>query len=214
MLSIYDLQNVFHKCNFKTKINLSMVDKKLSIMSVDIKKVKMIEAKYNKYGDIKISDWFFESEQHKKLIVDSIDIGGSLLDILFTGCDLPYCRSTFNQWTEEIEKDFQTLLKLKPETIGYCLGQMRCRDYVCPLVAACSNDHVPSHIVESLLKAGANPNTFVWVNGYPRHIIKDLRKNKYGREKIDILKKYGADPVTPCPETVVDAVFYKGASPD
>ena len=112
----------------------------------------------------------------KRSVKESICVGGSLLDLLYTGCPLPRCYSTRREWTPEIENYILFLIENDPATMGFCLGQMRCRDWVTPLVVECSNIKVPLYIIENILQNGAKPNTFLNLNCQPIHIIDELEK--------------------------------------
>lgn len=99
-----------------------------------------------------------------------------LLDALFTGCSLPYADSTFDEYTEEIEKDIKAMVKLNPQSIHCNFGELRCRTNVTPLMAACANPNIPIDIIELLLVNGADPKVKISVNNKDRCFLEDLNE--------------------------------------
>ncbi len=95
-----------------------------------------------------------------------------LLDALFTGCKLPFVQSTFNTYSEEIERDIGEMVKLLPESIHCSFGSLRGADDLPPLLAACVNPVIPIHIVRLLLENGADPNQKVRVIDQPWHMFR------------------------------------------
>lgn len=158
-------------------INISLVNKEFkqicSKKLAVLKKINDLVNKYNKYNkdyEIPRRDWDTGRQFDPKG-------NPQLLDALFTGCELPYAKSTFNDYTPEIEKDIKDIVKLTPQSLNCILGTLRCRTEVPPLVAACVNVNIPLHIVEFLLQQGANPNATLKLNGYRIHILADLKNN-------------------------------------
>lgn len=81
-----------------------------------------------------------------------------LIDMLFSGCSLPFTSSSKHTSKTCIEKDIDDWLKFYPHSLDCNIGRLQCRNYVKPIVAACFNTHVPTHVIKKLLDAGANPN--------------------------------------------------------
>jgi hypothetical protein len=166
----------------------NICDNRLSVF----KRVHGLLAKYFKYqGEYENpgKDWHTGREFDPKG-------NPQLLDALFTGCTLPFAGSTFNTFNQEIEDDIKEIVKLTPQSVNCILGRLRCRDEVTPLVAASINPNIPVHIVELLLESGANPNATIKLNGYPIHILKDLKDNLDSERfsKIEeLFKKYGVE---------------------
>jgi len=101
-----------------------------------------------------------------------------LLDILFSGCNLPRAQSTFDQFTKEQEIDFKLAIELFHDSIYSNYGELRCRHSVTPLQAACFNEHVPINIIEIILKVDKSLIDIpVLVNGEKVNIIDDLEDN-------------------------------------
>ncbi|WP_257263103.1 hypothetical protein [Endozoicomonas sp. ONNA2] len=100
-----------------------------------------------------------------------------LLDALFTGCSLPHARSTFDEYTEEIEQDIKSMVKLSPQSIHCNFGELRCRDNVTPLMAACVNPVIPIEIIELLLENDADPKEKISVSNQSRCFLEDLAEN-------------------------------------
>ncbi len=91
--------------------------------------------------------------------------------------NLPYAKSTHDDFTNDIQDDIPYILELLPQSVKCDFGQLRCRSKVTPLMAACINPGVPIEIIRLLLKHGANPNEEVKVNGNSVDLLKDLEEN-------------------------------------
>ncbi len=101
-----------------------------------------------------------------------------LIDILFTGCDLPCVYSTYDILPfKVIEEDIKELLEINPNLIYSTFGTMRCRNNITPLTAACFNNYITTDIIELLLKHNANPNYEYLVNGEKITVLQDLENN-------------------------------------
>ena len=101
-----------------------------------------------------------------------------LLDILFSGCNLPRAESTFNQFTKDQETDFKLAIELFPDSIYSNYGELRCRYSVTPLQAACFNEYIPLNIIEIILKVDKSLIDIpVLVNGEKVNLIDDLEDN-------------------------------------
>lgn len=157
-------------------VTLSLVSKEFRLICntklAALKKVHDLVHKYCAYNreyEEALSGW--EARGKKGLHPKG---NPQLLDALFTGCNLPYSRSTFNTYNDEIENDIREIVSLMPQSLHCILGALRCRDDVPPLLAAVANKNIPLHIIEFLLQQGANPNATVKINGIPVKIFKDL----------------------------------------
>ncbi len=103
-----------------------------------------------------------------------------LLDALFTGCNLPFAKSSLNKYDEKVEEDIEDIIRLFPDSIDCNLGKLRCKKNITPLIAACVNRMIPVYIIEYLLEKGADPDTVVEsdTDQHPSTpIIKDLKSN-------------------------------------
>lgn len=99
-----------------------------------------------------------------------------LYDIISTGCELPFAKSTYNSWDNIIIDDLYKILELFPTCLQYS-GYLRCRDNVSILLAAGINNKCPINIIELLSIKGASWNKYVNINGQKREIIEDLNFN-------------------------------------
>lgn len=122
---------------------------------MDFKKIRLM-TKYHVYND----NYFDTCEEIDKGIIpkDNSYPGGppQLLDALFSGCPLPLARFTKEKYTPQVEEDIKLILEVMPDSLNCTMGQLRLVDNVTPLAAACYNGNIPIHIIELLLKKGAN----------------------------------------------------------
>lgn len=137
------------------------------------------------------------------LIPDDVADSGNphLIDMMFTGCKLPFAYSTFNEYNDIIERDIFFTVQFNPQSINSYFGQLRCRDNITPFAAACYNKCIPLHIINLLLEYKADPTVDIIVTGKATPLLKDLEKNlEYERynqimnivrtKKIYIAKQY------------------------
>ncbi len=105
-----------------------------------------------------------------------------LLDALFSGCELPFARSSLKYFTEEVEADIIDLIKLMPESINCSLGKLKNAYEIPPLYAAIINTAVPEYIIELMFEYGADANsTFKVDSGQERKIYLEINNfNGYG----------------------------------
>ena len=100
-----------------------------------------------------------------------------LIDVLFTGCNLPFARYSANPTKEYFEKemfeDIKTIIKYVPSAIHSTWGQLRCRTKVTPLYAAIINENIPIYIIKYLLDNGAYKNTNICVNNRKCNVLDD-----------------------------------------
>jgi hypothetical protein len=97
-----------------------------------------------------------------------------LLDLLFTGCDMPFAQSTSNYFTEVEEAHLAMILRIAPGTVHSTYGTLRCRTDVSPLDAACINERIPDRVIRTLLENGADIHHELTYNGDPVHVLDDL----------------------------------------
>lgn len=100
-----------------------------------------------------------------------------LLDAVLSGCMLPCIKRTLKEFSSEVERDIDDILRLMPNSLNCVKGSFRCRDYVGPLQAACNNKACPLYIVELLLQHGADTNALFDLNGQLVNILPDLKLN-------------------------------------
>lgn len=161
----------------------------------NLKKINGLVKKYSEYN----SD--YEKPGYNSKTKKEFDPKGNpqLLDALFTGCEL-FAKSTFRTYTSEIEEDIKKIVELTPQSMNCILGTLRCIDEVPPLAAACFNTNIPIHIIEFLLKKGANPNATLKINNHAVRILSEL-KNCLEEDRFTIIKKlfieYGAVGIYP-----------------
>ena len=96
-------------------------------------------------------------------------------DILFTGLNIPYSRSTFDTFNEEIQNDLHTMLELIPSCINSDYCHLRCRTNITPLYIACINEELPLSVVKLLINKGANKDHRIKVNGRSVGILDDIQ---------------------------------------
>jgi len=153
----------------------------------ELKKIYEFLNKYNAYQDEYEDCWGWRSRFNARG-------NPQLYDALLTGCKLPLAKSSFENFNEEIESDIKEIVRLTPQSLHCIIGTLRCRYEVTPLAAACHNGNIPIHIVEFLLKNGANPNDTIRLNAYPISILIDLLENiseKRFSEIEELFFKYG-----------------------
>ena len=98
-----------------------------------------------------------------------------LCDILFSGLNIPYSRSTFDAFTDDVASDLLTVLNYIPNSLHSTYCYLRCRTQVTPLYIACINAQIPLFVVKLLLKRGADKDQRILLNGCPIGILKDIR---------------------------------------
>lgn len=98
-----------------------------------------------------------------------------LCDILFSGLNIPYSRSTFDAFTDDVASDLLTVLDYIPNSLHSTYCYLRCRTQVTPLYIACINAQIPLFVVKLLLKRGADKDHRILLNGCPIGILKDIR---------------------------------------
>lgn len=181
------------KEQWELTVNLYLI-LKVPIMGLSILKQQyQLVSKYHQYNYSYNSYYKYSYQQtHRKLIGHPI-----LLDILFSGCDLPYADSTFDYFDQQLEKDLKLCIKLFPNCLNSIYGQLRCRHEVTPFHVACINYHIPIKVVEYLIKQGADIHKPILINGYKANILEDLKdtcqdKNRFSLIE-NLIKKYSSE---------------------
>jgi len=100
-----------------------------------------------------------------------------IYDIVLTGCNLPFAKSTFEYLSSDVIDDLNKAIKILPESINYHGGYLRCRNCVSVLHAACTNEKIPMYIIKLLLKNGIDKKHKILVNGGSTDILDDLEAN-------------------------------------
>ena len=173
------------KNNLK-KVGIQLINYYLSYKSFMIikKNINLLKEKYrliSKY--YKYNQYYENNVLSNKISIykkkSSIQYSHPLLlDILFSGCNLPRAESSFNQFTKEQETDFKLAIELFPDSIYSNYGELRCRYSVTPLQAACFNEYIPLNIIEIILKVDKSLIDIpVLVNGEKVNLIDDLEDN-------------------------------------
>ncbi len=128
---------------------------------------------YDKYTVYPIDEIMYVNIFSK--IPDKYYIGGhALYDLLSTGCNLPFSKSSFKTYTKDIEDDIKFMIVNNPQSIHCSFGILRCRERITTLAMACINYNIPIDIIELMLINGADPNAGYYVNGYYTNMMDDL----------------------------------------
>jgi len=107
--------------------------------------------------------------------------GGYLLDLMSTGCTLPFGRGSKECFDKYFRDDLDYILKNYDNCLNYPYGSLRCRDGLSPLSMATINITVPISIISLLLKNGANVDEFYNLNGSKIKLLTDI-KFLYGED--------------------------------
>jgi len=151
----------------------------------DLRTFYNLTNKYNYYQT------YYEDFCERNKSKDDYEQAPVLLDILLSGCALPFAMSTFPRFTEAMEEDVKTILRIAPNTLKTTYGQLRCRQNISPLDAACVNTAVPFSVIQTLMDHGADLNHKISLNGYPVHIIYDLPDNYRKKVITKMFRKNG-----------------------
>jgi len=98
-----------------------------------------------------------------------------ILDMLSTGLNIPYARSSFSTFDKNIQSDLHAVLRLIPSSVNSTYGHLRCRSNVTPLYVACINEEVPLSIVQLLIDYGADTAHSISLNGESIGILDDIQ---------------------------------------
>ena len=113
-----------------------------------------------------------------------------LLDMLFSGCNLPFVICTKGKYTDEVDCHVRRLVREFPALLECTYGRLRCRYEVSPLYAACVNENVPIETIEYILK---NMQTH-----YPHMKHRIIVNNSRRRDMMDDIERYSP---AECPRT-------------
>lgn len=156
--------------------NIILISKILKLDNINIKQyidTKTIVQLLNKYSK-------YQSDHESYLRCQGEDTNISspiLLDMLFSGCDLPFADRTFDYYHDSIFEDIKKVISIMPSSLKSDYGRLRCRYGVTPLHAACINIYVPLEVVKYLVEKGADTKKYINFNGYPISILDDLEGN-------------------------------------
>ena len=97
-------------------------------------------------------------------------ISSILIDLLCTGCTLPYAESTYSVFTENTFDDLKEIIRIVPDSLHSQSGQLRCRHLLSPLDIACHNHrNIPLYVIKYMVENGADMYHFYEVNGCKTH---------------------------------------------
>jgi len=184
----------------KNQLNEKLIKYKLCKLDKYTKQYKIYHNKLdrsvyflNKYYKLQHDYDFYLNYNKTNLFVNPL-----LLDLLFTGCNLPYAESTYDLLNDDVFfKDLKEIVELMPQLIHSKFGQLRCRNNVTPLHAACINTSIPIKIIKFLLEKGARIEPIL-LNGQPIDILDDMIDNismKRYNEIKNIFLKYNFTPL-------------------
>ncbi len=163
----------------KNQLNEKLIKYKLCKLDKYTKQYKIYHNKLdrsvyflNKYYKLQYDYYFYLNYNKTNLFVNPL-----LLDLLFTGCNLPYAESTYDLLNDDVFfKDLKEIVELMPNLIHSKFGQLRCRNNVTPLHAACINTSIPIKIIKFLLEKGARIEPIL-LNGQPIDMLDDMIDN-------------------------------------
>ena len=177
-----DIQSI--KSIIKTNIKLDYItkEKKYGLNIRNFCRIIQLMEKYNYYNWEYCNDY----KNEKQFCPHPI-----LLDALFSGCDFPLAYSSHKYFNNDIFSDIREIIYLIPGVINSDFGQIRCRNEVTPLYAACINFNVPLKVIDFLLSKGANKNHKIKVNGEKIDILSDIEDNIsiVGNERYEKIKQ-------------------------
>ena len=106
-------------------------------------------------------------------------VGGYLLDLMSSGCTLPFVKKSKECFDQYFREDLQYILKNYDNCLDYPYGTLRCREGISPLSMSCININVPVSIIDILLKNGGNVNESYFLNGCKIKLLNDLKYHLY-----------------------------------
>jgi hypothetical protein len=106
-------------------------------------------------------------------------VGGYLLDLMSTGCTLPFGKGSKECFDQYFKEDLLYILKHYDNCLDYPYGTLRCREKISPLAMACININVPVSIIDILLKNGGNVNESHYLDGCKIKLLNDLKYHLY-----------------------------------
>ena len=189
-----ELQEIIHEFVSEIDTSKNVTNTKIKSKLEEIIKMKQInhelyyfyQKKYNKLNNIKylMNKYEVYQEEYEEEPIFSNDKSSYqdspspiIYDMVLSGCDLPYAKSTFGYLSSDIIDDLNLAIKLLPDSINYQSGYLRCRNNVSVLHAACINQNVPIHLIKLLIEKGANKDHKILLNGESINILDDLVNN-------------------------------------
>jgi len=166
----YSIQNL--KRRARDIYRFSIVSKIPQNLS-SIKKQIYLLNKYYKYNDD--YEWYYYNFHLKNKIKDILP-HPILVDILFSGCYLPYALHSQPYFTF---KDLKECIQLFPNSIHSDFGRLRCQYNIKPIHAACINTHIPISTIKYLIENGSDINSKILINNEYIHILDIVEYNSY-----------------------------------
>ena len=188
--NFYSKSNI--KLNTRTYLKLYLINKKNNNIKLILKNYNILYKlilKYHYYQNDYDYNLNYLLKSNLKKCKNKFNSNPILIDMLFTGCNLPRADSTFKNFNKEIFEDIKKIIKLFPSFINCNFGQLRCRTNITPLQAACYNVNIPIYVIEYLLDNGANKLDQINVNGQAVSLKNDLHycDNNRFKELINLL---------------------------
>ena len=147
----------------------------------DTVKLYYLLKKYNAYDDVvRCKPFEYLPEEYKDGFYD----GAILTDALFTAWQLPYGSHSVKTMNSDVLNDIKDILRILPSSVKCRIGNMRCRDFIPPLVIACMNEEIPFEIAEQIYKM--NPATDYHLNNQKIDLLKDLNNVSTERKELII----------------------------
>ena len=165
--------------------NIILISKLLKLGNIDMIKysnlktiIKLLK-KYNSYQhDHEIYLKYQGLIVNKHTVIPDINYNSPILiDMLFSGCNLPYADSSLEYYQSSIFDDIKKVVSIMPSSLNSYYGRLRCRHNVSPLYAACVNENIPIDVIKFLLEKGSNLENSILLNGSNVKIIDDLEDN-------------------------------------
>ena len=165
--------------------NIILISKLLKLGDIDMIKysnLKTIIELLKKYNCYQYDHEMYLKYQglvvNKSIVIPDINCNSPILiDMLFSGCNLPYADSSLENYQSFIFDDIKRVISIMPSSLNSYYGRLRCRYNVSPLYAACVNKNIPIHVIKFLLEKGSNLENFILLNGSNVKIIDDLVDN-------------------------------------
>tara|TARA_A100001388_G_C28719695_1_gene475734 strand:- start:557 stop:1231 length:675 start_codon:yes stop_codon:yes gene_type:complete len=144
--------------------------------------------KYNNY--LSCGDSFGIEKYHYNT---SIPLDSAIIDLLCTGCYLPYAESTFTHFDDDMYNDLKSMIRIYPDILKSTYGQLRCRYKLSPLDIACNNEYMPVYVIKYLIENGADMNYQYEMNGFKIHVLHDIGDNNSMNYRYKNIKKIFTD---------------------
>lgn len=141
----------------------------------DLYRMYFLYSKYSKYND--------EYEHPEKTFIYitgyNFECPPTLIDAMNSGNNrLPFAKHS----SETVNfGDIMEIMRLMPQSIQSNIGQLRCREYVTPFVAAVFNDKITEDILIYLIQHGCDPHTKYKLNNYEIDLLEDIKTDNESR---------------------------------